>query len=223
MFNSNRVIAVVSRNGQVARVSYDPKNLKGSKKFLGGEVEMASAQAVMEMVELTLEQAKENNFEGRITFIVNDDVAIKYYGYTKAIAKGEDPLESITFEWMEPEVIEAIEKFVLALESVPSNIELNFVKLSSLYRWELKVQEGVELKEGMELIFNDGVAMDGMVSASNNKLSGKHIVALHNDRFVVPRNTTSMVIQTAKKAVEYAWSKCPVQTFEEDVEVCEGF
>ena len=225
MFKSNRVFTIVSRGGKVARVSYDPKNVRTSKRELIGETDMQSNAAVLQTVNFTLSQLIDSGFEGRVSFVVNDDIAIRFFEMRRAIREGNDVVSALQKDWMDEEMLASIEEFCLAAESLQDTVELNFVKLSNVYNWALSIEkEGFVLKEGMELKFENGVAEDGAVRAETI-LNGTYTVVLHGEDLVVPRRGNSMDIINLRKAVEYAWSKCPKEeiNFEGDVVAGEDF
>ena len=225
MFKSNRIFTIVSRGGKVARVSYDPKRVKTTKRELIGETDMASNAAVLQTVNYTLGQIIESGFEGRVSFVVNDDIAIRFFEMRRAIGKGEDTVAALQKDWMDEEMLASIEEFCLAVESLQDTVELNFVKLSNVHNWALSVEdENFVLEEGMELNFTDGVTEDGAVKAETI-LNGKYVVAKHGDSFVVPRRGNSMDIINLRKTVEYAWLQCPQEEidFEDGVVAGEEF
>lgn len=225
MFKSNRIFTIVSRGGQVARVSYDPKRVRTTKRELIGETDMASNAAVLQTVNFTLGQLIESGFEGRVSFVVNDDIAIRFFEMRRAIREGEDTVAALQKEWMDEEMLSSIEEFCSAVESLQDAVELNFVKLSNVHHWAISVEtDGFELEEGMELDFKDGLTEDGAVKCETI-LNGKYVVAKHGDSFVVPRRGNSMDIINLRKTVEYAWSKCPQEeiNFEDGVVAGEAF
>ena len=225
MFKSNRIFTIVSRGGQVARVSYDPKRVRTTKRELVGETDMASNAAVLQTVNFTLGQLIDSGFEGRVSFVVNDDVAIRFFELRRAVREGKDTVAALHKEWMDEEMLASIEEFCIAVESLGEGVELNFVKLSNVHNWALSVEdENFVLEEGMELNFKDGVTEDGAVHAETI-LNGKYVVAKHGDNFVVPRRGNSMDIINLRKTVEYAWSKCPQEeiNFEDGIIAGEEF
>ena len=225
MFKSNRIFTIVSRGGKVARVSYDPKNVRTTKRELVGETDMASNAAVLQTVNFTLGQLIDSGFEGRVSFVVNDDVAIRFFELRRAIREGGDTVAALQKDWMDAEMLASIEEFCLAVESLQDTVELNFVKLSNVYNWALSVEdENFVLEEGMELELSEGLTADGAVRAETI-LNGKYVVAKHGDNFVVPRRGNSMDIINLRKTVEYAWSKCPQEeiNFEDGIVAGEDF
>ena len=209
MFKSNRIFVIVSRGSQVARVSYDPKRVKTTKRELIGETDMQSNAAVLQTVNFTMGQLIDSQFEGRVSFVVNDDIAIRFFEMRRAIREGEDTVAALQKEWMDEEMLASIEEFCIAVESLGEGVELNFVKLSNVHNWALSIEkEGFVLEEGMELEFKDGVTEDGAVKAETI-LNGKYVVVKHGEELVVPRRGNSMNIINLRKTVEYAWNKCP--------------
>ena len=225
MFKSNRIFTIVSRGGKVARVSYDPKQVRTTKRELIGETDMASNAAVLQTVNFTLGQLIESGFEGRVSFVVNDDIAIRFFEMRRAIREGEDTVAALQKDWMDAEMLASIEEFCIAVESLKDTVELNFVKLSNIYNWALTLEkEDFVLEEGMELEFKDGLTADEAVRAETI-LNGKYVVTKHGDNFVVPRRGNSMDIINLRKTVEYAWSKCPQEeiNFEDGIVAGEDF
>ena len=225
MFKSNRIFTIVSRGGKVARVSYDPKRVKTTKRELIGETDMQSNAAVLQTVNFTLGQLIDSQFEGRVSFVVNDDIAIRFFEMRRAIREGEDTVAALQKEWMDAEMLASIEEFCFAVESLQDTVELNFVKLSNVHHWAISVEaEGVELEEGMELDFKDGLTEDGAVKCETI-LNGKYVVTKPGDSFAVPRRGNSMDIINLRKTVEYAWSKCPQEeiSFEDGIIAGEEF
>lgn len=225
MFKSNRIFVIVSRGGQVARVSYDPKRVKTTKRVLTGPSDMQSNAAVLQTVNFTLGQLIDNKFEGRVSFVVNDDIAIRFFEMRRAIREGEDTVAALQKDWMEEEMLASIEEFCTAVESLGEGVELNFVKLSNVHNWALTVEkDGFVLEEGMELDFTDGLTADEAVRAETI-LNGKYVVAKHGDSFVVPRRGNSIDIINLRKTVEYAWVQCPQEEidFEDGVVAGEDF
>ena len=225
MFKSNRIFVIVSRGGKVARVSYDPKNVRTTKRELVGETDMASNAAVLQTVNFTIAQLVDNQFEGRVSFVVNDDIAIRFFEMRRANREGKYTVAVLQKDWMDEEMLSSIEEFCSAVELLGESVELNFVKLSNVHNWALSVEdENFVLEEGMELEFKDGVTADEAVRAETI-LNGKYIVAKHGDSFVVPRRGNSMDIINLRKTVEYAWSKCPQEEidFEDGVVAGEDF
>ena len=217
MFKSNRVFVVASRGGKVARFVYDPKNVRTSKRELVGETNMASNVAVLQTVNFTLGQLIEKGFTGRISFVVNDDVAIRAFEYRKAAKAGDDTVAALQKEWMDDDYLAAIEEFCGAMEVLSDSIEFNFVKLSNVYNWALSIEkEGFVLEEGMELNFVDGLTEDGAVKAETI-LNGKYVVAKHGNNFVVPRRGNSMDIINLRKVVDHVFTLVP----EEEIELGE--
>ena len=224
MFKSNRIFTIVSRGGKVARVSYDPKNVRTTKRELVGETDMASNAAVLQTVNFTLGQLIDSGFEGRVSFVVNDDIAIRFFEMRRAIREGEDTVAALQKEWMDEEMLASIEEFCTAVSQL-EGVELNFVKLSNVHNWALSIEkEGFVLEEGMELEFKDGLTDDGTVRAETI-LNGKYIVTKHGEDFVVPRRGNSMDIINLRKTVEYAWTKCPQEeiNFEDGIIAGEEF
>ena len=224
MFKSNRIFTIVSRGGKVARVSYDPKNVRTTKRELVGETDMASNAAVLQTVNFTLGQLIDSQFEGRVSFVVNDDIAIRFFEMRRAIREGEDTVTALQKEWMDEEMLASIEEFCTAVSQL-EGVELNFVKLSNVHNWALSIEkEGFVLEEGMELEFKDGLTDDGTVRAETI-LNGKYIVTKHGEDFVVPRRGNSMDIINLRKTVEYAWTKCPQEeiNFEDGIIAGEEF
>lgn len=225
MFKSNRIFTIVSRGGQVARVSYDPKRVRTTKRELIGETDMASNAAVLQTVNFTLGQLIETGFEGRVSFVVNDDIAIRFFEMRRAIREGEDTVSALQKDWMDEEMLASIEEFCIAVESLGEGVELNFVKLSNVHNWALSIEkEDFVLEEGMELEFKDGLTADEAVRAETI-LNGKYVVVLHGEELVVPRRGNSMDIINLRKTVEYAWSKCPQEeiSFEDGIIAGEEF
>ena len=225
MFKSNRIFVIVSRGGQVARVSYDPKRVKTTKRELIGETDMQSNAAVLQTVNFTLGQLIDSGFEGRVSFVVNDDVAIRFFELRRAVREGGDTVAALQKEWMDEEMLASIEEFCTAVEYLGEGVELNFVKLSNVHNWALSIEkEGFELEEGMELDFKDGLTEDGAVKCETI-LNGKYVVVKHGEELVVPRRGNSMDIINLRKTVEYAWSKCPQEeiSFEDGIIAGEEF
>ena len=225
MFKSNRIFTIVSRGGKVARVSYDPKQVRTTKRELIGETDMASNAAVLQTVNFTLGQLIEYGFEGRVSFVVNDDIAIRFLEMRRAIREGEDTVAALQKEWMDEEMLASIEEFCSAVENLQDTVELNFVKLSNVHHWALTVEDdSFVLEEGMELDFVDGLTEDGAVKCETI-LNGKYVVVKHGEELVVPRRGNSMDIINLRKTVEYAWSKCPQEeiSFEDGVVAGEEF
>ena len=224
MFKSNRIFVIVSRGSQVARVSYDPKRVKTTKRELIGETDMQSNAAVLQTVNFTLGQLIDSQFEGRVSFVVNDDIAIRFFEMRRAIREGEDTVAALQKEWMDEEMLASIEEFCFAVESLQDTVELNFVKLSNVHNWALSIEkEGFVLEEGMELNFKDGLTEDGV--KCETILNGKYVVVKHGEELVVPRRGNSMDIINLRKTVEYAWTKCPQEeiSFEDGIIAGEEF
>ena len=167
----------------------------------------------------------ESGFEGRVSFVVNDDIAIRFFEMRRAIREGEDTVAALQKDWMDEEMLASIEEFCTAVESLGEGVELNFVKLSNVHNWALSIEkEDFVLEEGMELEFKDGLTADEAVRAETI-LNGKYIVTKHGEDLVVPRRGNSIDIINLRKTVEYAWSKCPQEeiSFEDGIIAGEEF
>jgi hypothetical protein len=208
MFNrtlNSRTMVIVSRGGNVARVSYNPRQPKKVSELLG-EVELQGDVAALQMVTFTLEQFAQDMFEGEVSIVTHDDVAIRAFEYKKAVNGGLDKFSALAKDWMDEEYLQSIEAFIEALDNCPADVKFN--KLSNVYVWSITVAEGIEVKADDVLEFKDGLALEGAI-ASQIKLNNKYKVVNYKGELALERPNNSVDAQNVLKAIDYAWSKCP--------------
>ena len=185
MKTSAIIIDINYKDGVAVRASLR-QNKKGSAivktDTLKGDPKKSAQENLFNAAATVLGQLNATEFQGRVSLILPESVALRIMGANKAVKNGEDAMEKLYLDWMRDadeksgsDYKGAIAAFVEQLEAFHSDEanSLNIVNARSLYRYELMGDvSGIKAGETVKLV--NSAMEDGAVSVTeNNFLNGE--------------------------------------------------
>lgn len=214
MKTSKAIFDIQAREGIVARASMhrdNPGDITMSARNY--PITMPTQCAVMSMVNYCLtmlrEAAEEDpSIKGRYTFIVPENVAIRFFEAQKCVNNGSDIMSSLFKRWMdtpqynmeftdEDGETQLVNVWQIAIAGLANELQvmmdktsgwsLNFVNSRTLYRYEIKRADGGDITDilsvGDTVNFNSGVDVEkGLVCTEFNFLTGQFTVTRRDVR-----------------------------------------
>jgi len=215
MKTSKVIFDIQAREGVVARGSMHrekPEDITMSVRAY--PIEMPAQCAVMNMVSYCLTMLREKaeqdpSVKGRYTFIVPENVAIRFFEAQLCVNRGIDIFSRLRKQWMltpqyniefvdEQGTVQTANVWELAIMGLANELQvmldkssgwsLNFVNSRTLYRYEIIREDGGDVSEiltaGQTVNFNDGVDTEGkgLKCREFNFLSGQFTVTRRDVR-----------------------------------------
>lgn len=214
MKTSKVIFDIQAREGVVARASMhrdNPGDITMSARNY--PIAMPTQCAVMTMVNYCLTMLREAaekdpSIKGRYTFIVPENVAIRFFEAQKCVNNGTDIMTALYKRWMDmPQYnmefvnengeTQTINMWQIAIAGLANDLQimmnkssgwsLNFVNSHTLYRYEIRKADGGDitqvLKAGDTVNFVQGVDVEkGLVCTEFNFLTGQFTVTRRDVR-----------------------------------------
>lgn len=214
MKTSKAIFDIQAREGVVARASMHRENpneiVMSARNY---PITMPTQCAVMSMVNYCLTMLREDaekdpSIKGRYTFIVPENVAIRFFEAQKCVNNGSDIMSSLFKRWMDtPQYnitftdkdgeAQTVNVWQIAIAGLATELQvmmdkssgwsLNFVNSRTLYRYEIKRADGGNIADilsvGDTVNFDKGVDVaKGLICTEFNFLSGQFTVTRRDVR-----------------------------------------
>jgi len=183
MKNSNIIIDINYKDGLAVRASLRQNKDVATVKtdILQGDPKKSAQENLFMTAATVLSQLNATEFQGRVSLILPESVALRTMGANKVVKEGGDAFDKLYLPWMtdadksgKNDYRGAISAFVEQLEAFYSdgNNSLNIVNARALYRYEL-LGEIQDLKAGDTIKLVNSSAHDGKIACTeNNYLNG---------------------------------------------------
>ena len=183
MKNSNIIIDINYKDGLAVRASLRQNKDVATVKtdVLQGDPKKSAQENLFMTAATVLSQLNATEFQGRVSLILPESVALRTMGANKVVKEGGDAFDKLYLPWMtdadksgKNDYRGAISAFVEQLEAFYSdgNNSLNIVNARALYRYEL-LGEIQDLKAGDTIKLVNSSADDGKIACTeNNYLNG---------------------------------------------------
>jgi len=183
MKNSNIIIDINYKDGLAVRASLRQNKDVATVKtdVLQGDPKKSAQENLFMTAATVLSQLNATEFQGRVSLILPESVALRTMGANKVVKEGGDAFDKLYLPWMtdadksgKNDYRGAISAFVEQLEAFYSdgNNSLNIVNARALYRYEL-LGEIQDLKAGDTIKLVNSSAHDGKIACTeNNYLNG---------------------------------------------------
>lgn len=194
MKTSAIIIDVNYKDGVAVRASIR-QNKKGlatvKTDTLKGDPKKSAQENLFNAAATVLGQLNATEFQGRVSLILPESVALRVMGANKVIKDGGDAFDKLYLDWMQTadeksgsDYQGAIGAFVEQLEAFHSENgnSLNIVNARSLYRYELMGDvSGIKAGETIKLV--NSTMEDGNISVTeNNFLNGEFVTTTQTIR-----------------------------------------